>query len=426
MLHPLPLLGTSPDSDASSAFAHAASTASQRAAGALAAPLTDCRKDLQQCSPSDVACEHVTAPTIAPSLSPAPASGGGGVSRPRGATDAGDRAEVHEKTRESRGRDAAVRDDPEALGHATHVSPTRYGTKHTDGPALPRDRAALRRIVDAKYLSAAQLQQFFRLASVTPIRRCLGRLEREGWIRMWEAWVPVGGRTKYALPERKALRWALDRKRAEAIGTPLELLSWTLIGRRSQKPVAFRPRTIPPFLTHQVRTNDVVLALQEVDVPKVLWATSWDRPLPPQLGTFVPPQPDAVLAMERDDLPWIVFLEMDRSTQKIADFVRGKSRNARFARRPELLNETFGTCRFQTLVVVDAETPDAARARTELLMRAARANKFDAVATFVTFDAVRRNPAGTLQLMIAAIVARAEAGSRPFAATLARKDARIA
>lgn len=426
MLNPAPHLVSLSETPTKRLVTPTPSVASGRDDASAASTLTSRRNDFRHPIVPAFASDNVTTPASSADLSTAQAPSVDGVAR----ADEGDAAVQHPKTMQepaqSRGRRHMSPTHAEANANATYVSPTRYGTKHTEGPALARDSDVLRRIVDCKYLSAAQLQRLHVASSVTSIRRILRRLEGDGWIRMWEAWIPVGGRTKYALPQRKALQWALDRKREEAIGTPLEYLSWTLIGRRSRKPVAFRSRTIPPFLAHQVQTNDVMLALQQVEAPKVLWATSWDRPFPLQLGTFVPPQPDAVLSLDHGRELVMLFVEMDRATQKVPDFVHGKSRYARFARQPALMNETFGTTQFHTLVVVHAKSPQATRARVELLERAARANRFGGVLTFVAFDAVLRDAVGTVQLSLAAMESRRETDSGLGQPRLPRKDSAAA
>ena len=255
----------------------------------------------------------------------------------------------------------------------------------------------LRAIVDCKYLSASQLQDYLHLASITCVRRSLHRLEADGWIAPWEHWVPVGGRTKYALPQRKALTWALGRAREEAIGTSVEVVARTLIPTTRRRPVRFEARTVPPFFLHQVRTNDIALALRSAEGVRIAWATAWDRPLPKKIGAFVTPQPDAILIVERDGEPFILFIETDRATQKMADFASGKSRYAGLALHPEILLESFGTTTFQTLVVAQCDTEDETKRRIELLLRTARGGGFANCLLFASFDHVLRDPGAVLR-----------------------------
>jgi hypothetical protein len=247
-------------------------------------------------------------------------------------------------------------------------------------------------IVDCKYLSAAQIQEHVFHSSITPIRRCLRRLAAEGWVSVWEPWTPIGGRTKYAIPQRRALTWALRRAKEEAVGTSLEALSRTLIPTTRRRPIRFKARTIPPFFLHQVRTNDVVLALRSASGLRIRWATAWDRPLPKKIGTFETPQPDAVVVIEREGAPVLLFIEMDRATQKMADFKSGKSRYAGLGLHPAILRESFGMTAFHTLVVVQCDTEDETKRRIALLLRTARAAGFASYLTLASFDCVLRNP----------------------------------
>ena len=265
------------------------------------------------------------------------------------------------------------------------------------GPALARDRSVLRAIVDCKYLSASQLQDYLRCPSITSVRRSLHRLEAERWIILWEHWVPAGGRTKYALPQRNALAWALSRTREGAVGTMLEVVARTLIPTTRRRPVRFEARTNPPFFLHQVRTNDIVLALRSVEGVRIAWATAWDRPLPKKIGAFVTPQPDAVLIIERDGDPFLLFIETDRATQKMVDFASGKSRYAGLSLHPEILLESFGTTTFQTLVVAQCDTEDETKRRIELLFRTARGGGFANCLVFASFDRVLRDPGAILR-----------------------------
>jgi protein involved in plasmid replication-relaxation len=385
----MPLLGPDldnvPESSLPLPHASAIPIASRSDEQADGAALTECCKDLRHHSVSGSVTpwdDASTPPARTASAAP-PATGPVAVS----------------ETTKSHGHPPSKNPQKEADGLPATVSRTRHILRHggvTAGPALARDRQVLRVIVDCKYLSAAQIQEHLFHSSITPIRRCLQRLEAEGWIALWEPWTPIGGRTKYAIPQRKALTWALGRAKAEAAGTSVEALSRTLIPTTRRRPIRFKARTIPPFFLHQVRTNDVVLALRGASDMRVVWATAWDRPLPKKIGTFATPQPDAVLVIEREGFPLLLFIETDRATQKMADFKSGKSRYAGLGLHPAILRESFGMTAFHTLVIVQCDTEDETRRRIELLLRTARAGGFASSLTFASFDWVLRNPDAVL------------------------------
>jgi hypothetical protein len=146
-----------------------------------------------------------------------------------------------------------------------------------------------------------------------------------------------------------------------------------------------------------VRTNDVVLALRSVEGAAIAWATAWDRPLPKKIGAFATPQPDAILIIERDGEPFLLFIETDRGTQKTADFAAGKSRYAGLALHPEILLESFGTTAFQTLVVVQCDTEPETKRRIETLLRTARGGGFANCLMFASFERVLRDPSAVLR-----------------------------
>jgi len=294
------------------------------------------------------------------------------------------------------------------------VSSTRHTPRHTAtllGPAVSRDAEALRLLVDCKYLSARQLQNHLFHSTITAVRRSIRRLEQGGWIQCWESFAPIGGRTKYALPTRTALTWALARKREEC-APDLRLVAQTLITTTRRRPVRFRANTTPLFFLHQVATNEVLLGLRSALGGAAVWATAWDRMLPKRIGAYVPPQPDAILIIDREGSDrYLLFIEMDRATQKVADFVSGKSRYGRFALQPGLLLNWFGVPRFQTLVVVDAATPRGTAQRITQLEDAARSHGFRDVVSFVAFRDLLDDPRRAIALVEAAVDGRAEPGS---------------
>jgi hypothetical protein len=355
-------------------------------------PSTNCRKDLQQHSANPVStAEHTTT----------------GVSRPACGDAVEEGSNVTAETGESRGQAPGVTAHPAAIGGMSPVSSTRhrprYGGRHSldeSQPALEKDRDVLRAIVDLQYLSASQLQRYFGIRAVTSVRRSLHRLVSNGWIDLWEHWTPVGGRTKYALPQRKALAWAFLLAQEEVRGTAAEVVARTLL-TMPRRPVRFPNGSTPPFFVHQVRANDVVVALRSVGAVRMLWSTSWDHPLPRTIGTFAPPQPDAIVLIDRDGTPFLLFVEMDRATQKLGDFRAGKSRYAGLGLRPEVLLGAFGTADFRTIVVVQGKTQDATDRRIQELRQVARAGGFAAPLVFASFEHVQRHPVLFLNSLLA-------------------------
>jgi hypothetical protein len=255
----------------------------------------------------------------------------------------------------------------------------------------------LRTLVDCKYLSAAQLHAYVLPGkSITPVRRSLQRLEAEGWVIGWEAWVSAGGHPKYYLPRRKALTWALRQHQADAADTPLAQMVARLIPTTRRRPVQFAERTVPLFFHHQCATNDIVLALKYANRGAVVWASAWDRPLPKKIGTFAPPQPDAILVLQHGDRRSLLFIETDRASEHAPTFQRGKSRYARLKLRPALLAEMFGIVEFHVLVVVRCPNEGATRRRIAELERAARRGAFAEIVTIHSYEDVLARPAEIL------------------------------
>src|SRR5205085_2271530 len=89
---------------------------------------------------------------------------------------------------------------------------------------------------------------------------------------------------------------------------------------------------------------------------ETLWSTAWDRPLPERIGTFTPPQPDAIIVVRhRTGARHLLLIEHDRDTEKAADFARDKRGYARMTLTPDMVHRAFGVDSFQVLVTIDCE-----------------------------------------------------------------------
>lgn len=281
-----------------------------------------------------------------------------------------------------RGEDASSRPDARSSDAgvlSTQDRPTD-GPRHTQkdpgprstGPTLAVDQRVLQTIVDLKYLSAEQLRTLaFPAVDISLVRRWLRRLEAEKWVRLWSPFTARGGKTKYALPTKRALRWALEERRRGADGTELERLARLLIPTTTRAPVSFAPGSLPPYFAHQREANDMVIAFQRSSV-EMLWATTWDRPLPRAIDAFVPPQPDGIIVVRhRTGALHLLFLEHDRGTEKPEMFATTKRRYLFLALSPAFVKSMFGVAAFSVLVTVEAANTE--RRIVELQMAAMRA-----------------------------------------------------
>jgi Replication-relaxation len=401
---PLPV--NAPDSRHPSSPFDRPPTASASGEDRRPATSTSCRNDLQHSFSDDgvAPSDDVTTTTVG-DLHGDPVAHGA-VMPPRAAVE----------VLKSPGRVTPKPSHPDAISPRSAVSPGRHVIRHTaartdsseGGPRRARDRAVLQAIVDCKYLSASQVQRYMmERRSITGARRALRRLESEGWVVAWEAWVASGGHTKYYLPRRRALAWALQRHQEAAARTPLERIATSLTPTTRRKPVQFAPRTMPLFFEHQCATNDIVLAFKQAGGNEVVWATAWDRPLPKRIGSFSPPQPDAILVLQRGDTRSLLFIETDRASEHAPAFQRSKSRYGGLKLRPNVLTDLFGIVPFHVLIVARcADEPKTTRRMADLA-RAARRGAFAELVTIRSFAEVIANPAAILD----AELRRAVAGS---------------
>lgn len=345
-----------------------------------------CRKDLQHNALNDVSmAEHANTEGAA-RASETPSAEAGANAQPRHTSD-------EERTSVAR-RESSVEHDP-ATAHWDAVSDA--GTRPADedrlqdeslsvgirpaegegsGPQELQDRRALQRIVDLRYLSTQQLRDaVFRGTDLSLIRRWIRRLAVNGWVTLWSPPVRKGSAPQYAIPTAKALRWALAEKLRASAGTELEPLARLTIPTVDRTPMRKNADGMPPFFAHQRGVNDMLIAFDRPTV-STLWSASWDRPLPKMMGSFTPPQPDAILVVRhRSGLKHLLFFEHDRGTEKARDFARTKRGYARMTLTPELVQRTFGVNSFQVLVTVDCTN---AERRIENLRNATRAAQYPA------------------------------------------------
>jgi len=205
-----------------------------------------------------------------------------------------------------------------------------------------------------RLLSFGQLRRAV-FPALTPQRvgQRLARLAAEGWVRIWEDVSQRGGHPRYALPTRRALALAIDALRAESRGRPSEQLIALLLRHSARRPLVFAPRRTPSFLAHQRECNDLLLSYARHLGPRLLWASSSDRPFPAFAHGVPLPQPDYVLLLDCGGQPALVFGEHDRGQESLAHFRRTKAeRYALLAARPELCAELFGIARFMVWVTV--------------------------------------------------------------------------
>jgi hypothetical protein len=259
----------------------------------------------------------------------------------------------------------------DAIVSAAQTTPVREGgqgtsTSLTHGPVdalrglpqLPnvtgRDTDAVAIVMLLRLLSYDQLRRLvFPSKDGSVLRRRGLLLEKDGWLQSWDAPVAHGGRIRYVHPTRRALRWAIDSLAARTKGEPWAPLVRLMLPRSGRKPLMLGDGTIPKWLPHQREVNHLVTSIATSQTRRVLWASSWDCPLPSRAGMFTLPQPDYVLIEEREGAPQLIFGEHDRATEPVERFIARKVElYAALARFPEACQQHFGLRSFQVHVSV--------------------------------------------------------------------------
>lgn len=263
-------------------------------------------------------------------------------------------------------------------GQGTSTSLTHGPVDTLHGlPQLPnvtgRDTDAVTVVMLLRLLSYDQLRRLvFPSQDGSVLRRRGLLLEKEGWLQSWDAPLAHGGRIRYVHPTRRALRWAIDSLAARTKDEPWAPLVRLMLPRSGRKPLMLGDGTIKKWLQHQREVNHLVTSIATSRGRRVLWASSWDCPLPSRAGMFTLPQPDYVLIEERDGLPHLIFGEHDRGTEQVERFIARKVElYSALARFPEACQRYFGLRSFEVHVsVIDTRTK-APIERLRLLQAAA-------------------------------------------------------
>jgi hypothetical protein len=215
-------------------------------------------------------------------------------------------------------------------------------------PQLPsvtgRDTDAVTLVMLLRLLSYDQVRRLvFSSQDGSVLRRRGLLLEKEGWLRRWDAPLARGGRIRYVHPTPKALRWGLDSLAARTAVEPWAPLVRLMLPRSGRKPLTLGDGTIPKWLPHQREVNHLVTSIATSPGRRVLWASSWDCPFPSRAGMFTLPQPDYVIVEERDGIPQLIFGEHDRGTEPVERFIARKVElYAALAIFPEACEKYFG------------------------------------------------------------------------------------
>lgn len=231
-------------------------------------------------------------------------------------------------------------------------------------------------------LSFAQVRNLV-FPDLTPQRvgQRVAQLAAAGWLRIWEDASAFGGRPRYALPTRRTLALAVGALHTESGGSASSQVAALLL-RARLRPLVLAPRETPAFLAHQRECNDLLIAYAAIPGTRLLWATSFDRPLPLAMHGVPLPQPDYVLILEHGGMPTLIFGEHDRGQESLAHFRRTKAeRYAALAARPELVQALFGFSSFRVWVtVLDARTAAPVRRLGKLVTVARTAAASDVMA----------------------------------------------
>lgn len=258
-----------------------------------------------------------------------------------------------------------------SLAFADEVQDTVQDTRARARRALPtlaqdrlssRDAAIIDAVVRCRLLTYRQLAALlFRNRNVSAARRRIRALERGGWIASWELADRRGGHTRYVSATGAALRVVLS-----AITVPPEAARLV----RTMRPVRRAPLELrgsaPKWLAHQRDVNEILVALQ-TSSREILWASSWECPLPARSGILVLPQPDYVLVERIHGQAHLIFGEHDRGTEPVGRFLARKVRPySALHAFPEVLERTCGFRHFRVQVSVT----DTARRGPMMRLRA--------------------------------------------------------
>lgn len=256
------------------------------------------------------------------------------------------------------------------------------------GPSLPRDRAVLIRLARHRLLTLTQLHILtFAGLHRSRVSRRVSALARSGWVTTWDDPRGVGGRVRYVVPTVAGLRWALRRIDEMTRTSTYARLVSTMLRRDGRRPLPLVRSVAPAWLGHLAEVNNVLMEMQGTD-STIVWASSWNRPLPNTSHELALPQPDGVVVRRADDgVVDLLFVEHDRGGESVRHFrARKVDRYRHLAQRPGLLLELLGVRTFRVLVTVNAGGPDLNARRIVELQTCATAGLAGGLFTILPAD----------------------------------------
>jgi len=169
-----------------------------------------------------------------------------------------------------------------------------------------------------------------------------------------------------------------------------------MLRRDGRRPLPLVRGEVPAWLTHLTEVNDVLTVMQGTS-GEIVWASSWNRPLPNASNGLTLPQPDGVVVRRTNDGDvQVLFMEHDRGGESVRHFRSRKvGRYRQLAQRPGLLLDLFGVRAFHVLVTVNAGNPDLTARRIGELRTCATSGLAGGLFTIVPADSVRA-PGGPL------------------------------
>ena len=235
----------------------------------------------------------------------------------------------------------------------------------------PRDRAIVDQAVLLRLLSYDQVQRLtFDGVHRTAMRRRLRALARGGWLAAWDGPTPRGGRCRFVVPTARAIQAVFADVKDRTADAPYARLVARMVPRRGRRALDLAPGAAPKWLRHQIEVNHLLVSILCSD-RNIRWASSWDCPLPSQVGMFTLPQPDYILIEEIAGVPRLVFGEHDRASEPVERFIERKvALYTALADFPEFCAETFGIPSFEVHVTVIDPVRHAPIERLEALLAA--------------------------------------------------------
>jgi len=217
-----------------------------------------------------------------------------------------------------------------------------------------RDGEILRSLALCRILSYGQIAGLHFPGQLATARRRMRRLERAGWVSLFEERALRGGHPRYVLPTSRALRWAFDAITAEAVGTSSEHLTREVLRQQSREGLVLRSTGTPPFLPHQREIGSILVALRRSYGLGVVFSCAFARPFPLEVNGVSLPQPDFILvAAPFGREPVLLLGEHDRGTEPVARFGRRKvDAYEQLIVRHQLLSKLTGFDSFRVLITV--------------------------------------------------------------------------